>query len=189
MYFCFPDRYRVQALEGVRICFNEPGPTVWSSQPPPLGPEAKEVLRNKISKLLNKRYLVPAEGACKSSIKYFAVPKGDTDWRVVFHAGANKLNDCVYTPSFFLPTVNSLLGLVDGQSLMSDRDMGEMFHNFQLHPNTVKFTAIDLAPLELCKKEFPERWVRWDRTLMGFKSSPYNCVRMYLIAEEIIRGD
>jgi hypothetical protein len=72
---------------------------------------------------------------------------------------------------------------------MSDRDMGEMFHNFQLHSNTVSFTAIDLAPLELCKKEFPERWVRWDQTLMGFKSSPYNCVRMYLIAEEIIRGD
>ena len=189
MYFRFPDRYRAQALEGVRVCFNEPGPTVWSSQPPPLDLEAKEVLRSKISKLLNKRYLVPTECACKSSIKYFAVPKGDTDWRVVFHAGANKLNDCVYTPSFFLPTVNSLLGLVDRQSLMSDRDIGEMFHNFQLHPNTVSFTAIDLAPLDLCKKEFPERWVRWDRTLMGFKSSPYNCVRMFLIAEEIIRGD
>ena len=64
---------------------NKPGPTVWSSQPP-LGQDEKEVLRSKISKLLNKRYLVPAEGVCKSSIKYFAVPKGDTDWRVVFHA-------------------------------------------------------------------------------------------------------
>jgi hypothetical protein len=49
-----------------------------------------------------------------------------------------------------------------------------MFHNFQ-----VNFTAIDLAPLELCKKEFLDRWVRWDRTLMGFKYLPYNCVRMY----------
>ena len=31
MYFRFSDRYRVQALEGVRVCFNESGPTVWSS--------------------------------------------------------------------------------------------------------------------------------------------------------------
>lgn len=72
---------------------------------------------------------------------------------------------------------------------MSDRNMGEMFHNFQLHPNTVGFTAIDLAPLGLNKEDYPHRWVQWDRTLMGFKSSPYNCVRMYLVAEEIIRGD
>ena len=119
MYFRFPDRYRVQALEGVSVCFNEPGPTSWTSQPP-LGEEEREVLQSKISKLLNKWYLVPAEGACKSSIKYFVVPKGDSDWRVVFHLGANKLNDCVLTPSFFLPTVNSHLCLVDGKSVRSD---------------------------------------------------------------------
>jgi hypothetical protein len=54
---------------------------------------------------------------CRSVIKYFAVPKGIVDkvvqdWRVVFHAGANKLNDAVFVPSFSLPTVNLLLWLV-----------------------------------------------------------------------------
>jgi len=29
----------------------------------------------------------------------------------------------------------------------------------------------------------------WTRNLMGFKSSPYNSIRMYLVSEEIIRGD
>ena len=102
MYFRFPDRYRAQALEGVRVCFNEPGPTVWSSQPPPLGPEAKEVLRSKISKLLNKRYLVPAEGACKclkavhkrsDAFHIFLIPRLFTPrWSRLFH----KLSDFVF---------------------------------------------------------------------------------------------
>ena len=130
---------------------------------------------------------------CKSVIKYFAVPKGVVDevvqdWRIVFHAGANKLNDAVFVPSFSLPTVNSLLWLVDNKTLMSDRDMGEMFLNFQLHADTVESTAIDLQPLELDQLKYPQRWMCWQQNLMGFKSSPYK-VRMYFIAKEAIRGD
>jgi hypothetical protein len=33
--------------------------------------------------------------------------------------------------------------------LMRDQDLGEMFLLFHLHPNTVKFTGVDLGPLEL----------------------------------------
>ena len=72
---------------------------------------------------------------------------------------------------------------------MSDRDMGDMFHNFQLHAGTVEYTAIDLRPLDLDKRKYPQRWMCWRRNLMGFKASPYNSVRMYLIAVEVIRGD
>jgi hypothetical protein len=67
--------------------------------------------------------------------------------------------------------------------------MGDMFLNFQLHADTVESTAIDLRPLELDKEKYPHRFMCWQRNLMGFKSSPYNSVRMYLIAEEVIRGD
>jgi hypothetical protein len=87
-----------------------------------------------------------------NTIKYFAVPKGIIndvvmDWRIVFHAGANKLNDCVWTPSFSLPTFNLLLRLVGEDTLMADRDMGEMILNFQLHSNVIRFTGIDLGLL------------------------------------------
>ena len=51
-----------------------------------------------------------------------------------------------------LPTVNPLLCIVDKETLMQDRDVGEMFLNFQLHPNTVKYAATDLGPLELLVK-------------------------------------
>jgi hypothetical protein len=175
-----------------RSWYNEKGPTSKEPQPP-LRLDEREVLRRKITKFIDRGYIAPTPG-CRSVIKYFAVPKGVVedvvqDWRVVFHAGANKLNDAVFVPSFSLPTVNSLLWLVDSKTVMSDRDMGDMFHNFQLHENTVESTAIDLRPLELDKSKYPQRYMCWQRSLMGFKSSPYNCIRMYLVAEEIIRGD
>ena len=69
-----------------------------------------------------------------------------------------------------------------------DQDMGEMFHNFQLHENTVLATGVDLGPLQFTAKECEYRYMCWQRNLMGFRYLPYNSIRMSLIAEEIIRG-
>ncbi|KAL7466895.1 hypothetical protein ACHAXS_007169 [Conticribra weissflogii] len=32
-------------------------------------------------------------------------------------------------------------------------------------------------------------WYHWDRNLMGFAPSPYNSVKMALVAEEVVKGD
>ena len=72
---------------------------------------------------------------------------------------------------------------------MQDRDIGKMFLNFQLHPNTVKYAAADLGPLEFSAKECSYRWMCWTHNLMGFGPSPYKSIQMYLIAEEVIRGN
>jgi hypothetical protein len=117
------------------------------------------------------------------------VPNGPEDWRIVFDAGANQLNEAIWVPSFFLPTVNSLLRIVDDKSLMSDRDMGEMFHQFQLHEDTVLEAGVDLGPVQLSTFECSQRYMVWRRSLMGFRPSPYNCIHMYLVVEEVIRGD
>jgi hypothetical protein len=122
------------------------------------------------------------------------VPKGVLDdvvqdWRIVFHTGANKLNDSIWAPSFSLPTMNLLLRIVDSNSLMEDRDIGEMFLNFQLDPRAMQFAAINLGPLKYSTEECGHRWMSWTQNLMGFKPSPYNSIRMYLITEEIIRGN
>ncbi len=132
------------------------GPSSKQGQPP-LKPDEKAILRKKIIKFGDKKYLAPPPGQIGSSIKYFAVPKGVIDnivqdWRIVFHTGANKLNDCVWAPSFCLPTVNLLLRITDKRTLMRDQDLGEMFLLFQLHPETAKFTAVDLRPLEFSAK-------------------------------------
>ncbi len=73
--------------------------------------------------------------------------------------------------------------------LAEDRNVEEMFLNFELHRDTVKFTGIDLGPLEFTTNKCAHRWVCWRRSLMGFRPSPYNSIRMFLIAEEVIRGD
>ncbi len=107
----------------------------------------------------------------------------------MFHAGANKLNECVWAPSFMLPTINSLLRIVDCKTYMEDRDVGDMFHNFPLHPNTRGYAGMDLGPLGFAGDECSHWWMCWERNLMGFRSSPYNSIRMALVVEEIVRGD
>ena len=137
--------------------FTDKGPSSRRQQPP-LKPDEKQVLRKKVKKFLERKYVAPYQGRISSLIKYFAVPKGIIDgevqdWRTVFHAGANKLNDVVWAPSFGLPTVNSLLRITDLLSLMEDRDVEEMFLNFQLHSDAMKYTGIDIGPLEFTLDE------------------------------------
>jgi hypothetical protein len=107
LFFCFPERYHTQALWGVRIMFTNKGPSSRQQQPP-LKPDEQQVLRKKVKKFLEKKYVAPYQGQISSLIKYFAVPKGIINskvqnWRTVFHAGANELNDVVWVPSFGLP--------------------------------------------------------------------------------------
>jgi hypothetical protein len=73
--------------------------------------------------------------------------------------------------------------------LMSDSDMGEIFLNFPLYPNTIRSTAIDLGSLEDGVEECAHRWMCWYHNLMGFKLSPCNSIHTNLVAEEIIQGD
>ncbi len=138
---------------------------------------------------MERKYIAPPTGWIRSLIKYFAVPKGLQDWRIVLHAGMNQLNNSVWAPSFCLPMVNLLLRIMDEETLMQDMDVGKMFLNFQLHPNTIKFAKVDLGPLKFTAEECSHHWMCWTRNLMGFRPSPYKSIRMYFIAKEVIRGD
>ena len=176
--------------------FNDLSPSPLSTRlkPPPPDDE-RAILAKKITTIIVKHYIVPPREKLRSCIQYFAVPKGiidgvAQDWRVVYHAGANMLNDCVWAPGFWLPTVSSLLRMLDSDSLMEDRDIGEMFLNFELHPSLRKFAGVDVSSLSLDRDATDgHRWFYWTKNLMGFRPSPYNSVKMYLIAEEVIRGD
>jgi hypothetical protein len=145
-------------------------------------------------KFVIKGYMGPINGNIGLLIKYFAVPKGIIkgivqDWQTVFHASANKLNNCIWTPSFSLPTINSLLRIVNHNTLMANQDMEEMFLIFHLHLDTGRFAGIDMSPLEFTSKECDQRWMCWKWNLMSFKASPHNLVCMYLVVEEVMRSD
>ncbi len=117
------------------------------------------------------------------------MPKGEDDIRLVYDATANQLNECVWVPTFWLPTIDSLVRGVDKDSWMTDRDIGDMFLNFQLNEAVVPFTGVNLLSLYDHEDEPGPRWAVWDRNLMGFAASPYNSIKMALIAEEVCRGN
>ncbi len=125
----------------------------------------------------------------KSLIKYFAVPKGEDDIRMVYDATANKLNVCVWVPTFWLPTIDSLIRALDKYSWMTDRDIGDMFLNFQLHGSVTPLTRVDFLSLYDDEEETGPRWAVLDRNLMGFAASPYNSIKLALVVEEVCRGD
>jgi hypothetical protein len=72
---------------------------------------------------------------------------------------------------------------------MTDRDIGDMFLNFQLHEAVIPFTKVDLSSLYGHGDKSGPRWVVWDMNLMGFDASPYNSIKMALIAKEVCRGN
>ena len=186
----FPQKYRNLARDGVPIFFVGPAPSSMRPQRH-MEEDERKTLAEKLKKVIDKRYIIVPPEKLKSLIMYFGVPKGvvdgvPQDWRIVYHAGANGLNDAIWVPSFWLPGTNSLLRIVNCETYMEDRDIGEMFLNYQLHHSIRKFAGVDVGPLGLAEES---QWYYWAKNFMGAKPSPFNSVRTQLIAEEIIRGD
>jgi hypothetical protein len=177
------------ARDGVQIYFERPGPTMRKSQPNIADTLVRESAREKILKVIKCRYLGTIGITLKSTIKWFVVPKGDDNIRLVYDATANRLNEGVWVPTFWLPTIDSLVRALDKDSWMTDRDVGDMFLNFQLHESVVPYTRVNLSLLYETGEEDGPRWAVWDRNLMGFAASPYNSIKMLLIVGVICRGD
>ena len=100
------------------------------------------------------------------------------------------MNESVWFPSFWLPSIDSLVRALGADSWMSDWDIGDMFLNFQLHESTWPFVGVDSKPiLDDDGTASQARWYHWVRNTMGFRSSLYNSVKMALIVEEVMKGD
>jgi hypothetical protein len=72
---------------------------------------------------------------------------------------------------------------------MTDRDVRDMFLNFQLHQSVVPCTGVDLSLLYDGSEDLRPRLAVWDRNVVWFAASPYNSIKMALIAKEICKGD
>ena len=82
----------------------------------------------KLKDVRKKKYIAP--GFISSLTGFFSVPKGVGDIRMVYDATACGLNNCVWAPNFFLPTVRSLTRSLIGSTWMGDLDLGEFFETF-----------------------------------------------------------
>ena len=76
-------------------------------QPEFADPRVRDRVKPKIEKVIKRRYMARVSTGIKlkSLIKYFAVPKGLEDIRIVYDGTASGLNDAVWAPSFWLPTI------------------------------------------------------------------------------------
>jgi hypothetical protein len=177
------------ARDGVKVFFETEGPSTRDEQPPIPDLARRKQVRGKLQKVLDRRYMLTTGLNIKSLIKFFDVDKGETDIRIVYDATANMLNSCVWVPSFWLPTIESLLRVLNEQSWMTDRDIADMFLNFQLDEEVKPFTGVDLSCMYEEGEPIDPKWAYWDRNLMGFAASPNNSCLMALIIEEVIHGN
>ena len=132
-------------------------------------------------------------GFVKSLTCFFAVSKGDGDIRIVYDATKSGLNEALWAPNFPLPNATSVLRNVGSGTNFGDIDLGEMFLNYMLDPALRPYAGIDATQiaglLGVTLKEGERFILRWEHSLMGLRSSQYNCVRIYLSSEDVIKGD
>ena len=141
---------------------------------PPLGDSVMCLrVRHKLEKVIHCRYMLRSGIDLKSLIKYFTIPKGENNIRFVYVATANKLNECMWVPSFWLP-LGSLFWVLDKNSWMAGgpRHCG---HVLEL-PVTLGCGALHgcrpWTNVQKWRGSRDGRWAFWDRNLMGFVASP-----------------
>ncbi len=146
----------------------------------------------KLQKVLDRNYVV--DGRVISLTNVFHVEKGEFDIRLVYNGTSSGLNAALWAPGFYLPNAYTAARQSEYTSFCVDVDLGDFFLNFMMDPAIRPYAGIDLTPfvsrLKLDHRLTEEQrlWMRWDRSFMGGKPSPYNTIRAYYVAEEIARG-
>ena len=182
MFWRWPKRWQRSIRDGTKL-FVKPEnlPHFFQRQKWPGDAAQGEKMKEKVGKVRARRYISPGE--VNSLTGFFAVPKGDDDIRIVYDATACGLNEALWAPGFFLPTIDSVLRNASKESWYGDIDLGEMFLNYFLDEEVRKYAGVDVSKLGAgC-------WERWERTLMGLRPSPYVCTQSFRWCEDCIRGD
>ena len=130
-FWRWPCEFRTSAQDGIPICWlPNKQPNSRKPQPAVHDKVVKEQMKIKLNKVRNRGYVKP--GRVKSLIRFFAVPKGNSDIRMVYDGTASGFNNSVFISNFGLPTIETLLRGTDPDSWMVDLDIGDMFLNFML---------------------------------------------------------
>ena len=181
-FWRWPKRHRRSIRDGTKLFVKkEKLPHYFKRQLWPGDQVHRAKMVEKIGKVRERGYIQPGE--VNSLTGFFAVPKGDDDIRIVYDATACGLNEALWAPNFALPTIDSVLRNANQDSWFSDIDLGEMFLNYFLDEDLREFAGVDVREIGGAK------WERWERTLMGFRPSPYVCTQTFGWGEDLIRGD
>jgi hypothetical protein len=115
-------------------------------KPLKLAEDQARLVAAKIEGMVGRSYL--GGGFVKSSLNFFAVPKGPTDIRIVYDGTSCGLNEALWAPNLYLPTSKAAGMLLTFSSWMTDSDFGEMFHNFPMEERIRKHSGVDLSVLK-----------------------------------------
>jgi hypothetical protein len=191
LYFWrWPSEVRKAVRDGTKLFVDwKKMPRYMKSPTWPRDENQKEKLEAKLRKVRDRGYIQP--GFVKSLTGFFAVPKASTDIRVVYDATQCGLNEALWSPNFFLPTVDSILRNASSATWFGDIDLGEMFLNYALDLDLRPYAGIDVTDLDktLIGKTVSRIFERWTRTLIGFRPSPYVCTQTFAWGEEVIVGN
>ena len=144
-------------------------------------------IKEKIEDVRAKNYV--GEGKWKATMNYFAVPKGESDIRMVYNGTKSGLNACLHVPWFPLPDADVLTRTLDDAYWCVDNDYGEMFLNFWIHPDLQEFSGMDLTPI-YGTTESGELFIEgWTRCPMGQSPSPFNTVQQTRRLKRVMLGD
>mmetsp|Transcript_785 Transcript_785/g.1178 ORF Transcript_785/g.1178 Transcript_785/m.1178 type:complete len:263 (+) Transcript_785:4218-5006(+) len=167
----------------------------WKKQQWPSDTSQRRQLIKKVQKVVADTRQYVQSGLVSSLTGFFAVPKGKADMRVEYDATKCGLNDALWAPNFYLPTIDTILCNSDLDSWHGDVDLGEMFLNYPLDPGLKQYAGIDITALlhpGLSDKELGlvKREIRcWVRCLVGLKTSPVLCTKAFAWSEEVMKGD
>jgi len=189
LFWRWPEEYRETIRDGVKLWIKGPLPEYRVPQRGEKDASIRKAIKNKLSIVISKGYLI--QGEVKSLTSFFAVPKGDGDFRIVYDGTKSGLNNQLWAPWFPLPTIDSHLRSISPGYYMGDLDFSEMFLNFILHEKVRKYAGVDVTPFfpELVDHTKHIIWLHWERCGMGFVPSPYNSIQGVLFAEEVMKGD
>ena len=184
-FWRWPQQYRKAVRDGSK-CFVQKQllPHYWKKQQWPQDPNHKAQVIKKLKKVRDRQYVTKTPSV-KSLTGFFAVPKGESDIRMVYDATKCGLNAALWAPNFGLPTIDTVLRNADNQTWFGDIDLGEMFLNYFLDEDLQPYAGLDL------KSEFrdAEGYERWERNLMGLRLSPFLCTQTFEWGADCIRGD
>jgi hypothetical protein len=148
----------------------------------------------KMKKLILRRYIVSVDReAVRVAIPMLVVPKTliPPDIRLVLSLTECGVNPSVYVPSFALPTCDTLIKRVEAGDYMADMDVGEMFHNFMMHPTERMYHGLDIDnPILLNDpdlKGLVSAMMRFCRLDFGWRCAPYFACRMMMRAVELAK--
>jgi hypothetical protein len=197
-FWRWPDAFTQEARDGTPVFVNGKLPRYKVSQRWPRDKAMREKMEKKWENIITREYVKP--GPVVSLTGSFPVAKGESDIRMVYDASKCGLNSQLWAPNFMLPTIDMTLRNVDHKGWFGDIDLGEMFLNFPLDTKLRPYAGIDATALRESLKEIDSMprelleskgrfFMRWERCLMGLRSSPFNACKAMAWADDIIRGN